>query len=49
MSDSPEEDEPLTEVRMLSEEEHVRRSTGRMSGDELDDPMAALAESERVK
>ena len=46
MSDSPEDDEPLTEVRMLSEEEHVRRSTGRMSGDESDDPMTALAESD---
>ncbi len=45
MSDSPEKEEEL-EVRMLSEQDHVRRSTSRMSGEGQEDPMAAMAASD---
>ena len=46
MSEKTEEKEPELEIRMLSEEEHVRRSTGRMSGEGLEDPMDAMAASD---
>ena len=46
MSDKAEEEKPELEIRMLSEEEHVRRSTSRMSEDGQEDPMAAMAASD---
>ena len=46
MSEKAEEEKPELEIRMLSEEDHVRRSTGRMSGEGLEDPMAAMAASD---